>query len=360
MDQNRITDQELQVILDYFKQFQIRLTEMNIDDLVLKLRERELTEKEKQQIIEDFATMRHPGPDVVPVEEFKALIRKFRHEKRPVDLPPFTHDMDFTKNREEIEAIVQKLKNDDVTLTKDEVDKLVKTLLNKMFFKIMHSVHSARGASDDIWYYWIHGHWPKGRQFNEFLQDHFFEPFKCHLTPEQIDEKIAKLLELKERASVVPTDDEMFGDPKPFPKPPIVIHARDAVFSDEEIAGIIAAANMPKNAGHVLTQPEIDAIVEAMTKKLREALATGPILTQEQIDIIVGDLAGKLRNTDPVLTQPEIDAIVEAMTKKLRELLRPALNDRQIDYIIQITRDKPWALMSDSEKAEILGNIRFL
>ena len=317
MEQNRITDKDLQMILDYFKQFQIRLSEMNIDDLMLKLKENRLTDKEKAKIDEDFATMRHPGPDVVPVEEFRTLLRKFRREKRG-HMPegwPFPHDMDFTKKREEIEAIIKKLKNDDSMFTKEEVNKLANALLNKMSFSIMHSV---RGASEDIWYYFEHGHWPKGGpNSNEFLQDHFFEPFKCHLTPEQIDAKIAKLLELKKRAGVVPTDDEIFGDPKPdqFPKPPIVIHAnpvtRDAVFSDEEIAAIIEAANMPKNA-------------------------------------------------DDVLTQEQIDAIVEAMTAKLRATQKPALTEKQIDYIIQITRDKHWWEMTEAEKKEILGNIPFL
>lgn len=208
MERNQMTNKELQVILDYFKQFQIRLNEMNIDDLMLKLKENRLTDKEKAKIDEDFATMRH-----LPV--FPAPIAK-----------PFT-----------------------------------------------------RG---------------------------------------------------------------------------------DGVFTDEEIAAIIAAANTPMNTDPVLSQPEIDAIVDAMTKKLRDIKATGPVLTQEEIDAIVGDLAGKLRVTEPVLSQPEIDAIVEAMTKKLRESQRPALNEKQIDYIIQITRDKQWWEMSKAEQKEILGNIPFL
>ena len=229
MEQNRITDKELEVILDYFKQFQIRLADMNIDDLVLKLKENRLTDKEKAKIEEDFATMRHPGADVVPVDEFKAIIRKFRRERK--------------------------------------------------------------GSG-------------------------------CH-----------------------------------FPHNPC---RGDAVFTDEEIAAIIAAANTPMNTDPVLTQPEIDEIVAALTQKLRDINAAGPILTQEQIDAIVGDLAGKLRNTDPVLTQPEIDAIVAAMTGKLREAQRPALNEKQIDYIIHITRDKQWWEMSKAEQKEILGNIPFL
>ena len=203
-----MTDKELQVILDYFKQFQIRLNEMDIDDLMLKLKENRLTDKEKAKIDEDFATMRH-------LPEFPAPMAK-----------PFT-----------------------------------------------------RG---------------------------------------------------------------------------------DGVFTDEEIAAIIAAANTPMNTDPVLSQPEIDAIVEAMTKKLRDIKATGPVLTQEEIDAIVGDLAGKLRVTEPVLSQPEIDAIVEAMTKKLRESQRPALTEKQIDYIIQITRDKQWWEMTPAEQKEILGNIPFL
>ena len=159
MERNQISDKELQMILDYFKQFQIRLAEMNIDDLMLKLKENRLTDKEKAKIDEDFATMRH-------LPEFQEPIAK-----------PFT-----------------------------------------------------RG---------------------------------------------------------------------------------DGVFTDEEIAAIIAAANTPMN-------------------------------------------------TDPVLSQPEIDAIVEAMTKKLRESQRPALTEKQIDYIIQITRDKQWWEMSKAEQKEILGNIPFL
>ena len=46
------------MILDYFKHFQIRLNEMNIDDLILKLKENRLTVKEKQEILEDFAEVR--------------------------------------------------------------------------------------------------------------------------------------------------------------------------------------------------------------------------------------------------------------------------------------------------------------
>ena len=57
MERNQISDKELQMILDYFKQFQIRLAEMNIDDLMLKLKENRLTDKEKAKIDEDFATM---------------------------------------------------------------------------------------------------------------------------------------------------------------------------------------------------------------------------------------------------------------------------------------------------------------
>ena len=203
-----MTDKELQVILDYFKQFQIRLNEMDIDDLMLKLKENRLTDKEKAKIDEDFATVRH-------LPEFQEPIAK-----------PFT-----------------------------------------------------RG---------------------------------------------------------------------------------DGVFTDEEIAAIIAAANTPMNTDPVLSQPEIDAIVDAMTKKLRDIKATGPVLTQEEIDAIVGDLAGKLRVTEPVLSQEEIDAIVDAMTKKLRESQRPALTEKQIDYIIQITRDKQWWEMTPAEQKEILGNIPFL
>lgn len=210
MEQNRITDKELQVILDYFKQFQIRLAEMNIDDLMLKLKENRLTDKEKAKIDEDFATMRY--------------------------LPDF---------------------------------------------------------------------------------------------PESIA--------------------------NPFTR-------GDAVFTDEEIAAIIAAANMPKNAdsGEILSQAQIDEIVAAMTSKLRELRATGPVLTQEEIDAIVAELTGKLRATEPVLTQEQIDAIVDAMTSKLRESERPALAEKQIDYIIQITRDKQWWEMSKAEQKEILGNIPFL
>lgn len=206
MERNQMTDKELEMILDYFKQFQIRLAEMNIDDLMLKLKENRISDKEKAKIDEDFATMRN-------------------------------------------------------------------------------------------------------------------------------------LLDFQEPIA------------KPF---------RGEGFTDEEIAAIIAAANTPMNAGPVLSQPEIDDIVDAMTKKLREIKATGPVLTQEQIDAIVGDLVGKLRATAPVLSQPEIDAIVDAMTKKLRESERPALNEKQIDYIIQITREKQWWEMSKAEQQEILGNIPFL
>ncbi len=324
MEQNRITDKDLQMILDYFKQFQIRLSDMNIDDLMLKLKENRLTDKEKAKIDEDFATMRHPGPDVVPVEEFRALLRKFRHEKRgpkPADWP-FPNDMDFTKHREDIEAIIKKLRNDDSMFTKDEVNKLANALLHKMSFSIMHSV---RGASEDIWYYWIHGHWPKGGpNSNEFLQDHFFEPFRCHLTPEQIDAKIAKLLELKKRAGVVPTDDEMFGNPKPDQFPiPNIIHAnpvtRDDVFTDEEIAAIIEAANMPRNGDEVLTQAQIDAIVEAMTAKLREAKEAGPVLTQEQIDALIKELTEKSTYLPNPMTQEELEAMFAKITDLINQ-----------------------------------------
>lgn len=205
MERNQISDKELQMILDYFKQFQIRLAEMNIDDLMLKVKENRISDKEKAKIDEDFATMRN--------------------------LPDFR---------------------------------------------------------------------------------------------------------------------------EPTAKP-----IRDAGFTDEEIAAIIAAANTPMNASPVLTQPEIDAIVDAMTKKLRDIKATGPILTQAEIDAIVGDLAGKLRVAEPALTQSEIDAIVDAMTKKLHKSQRPALNEKQIDYIIQITRTA-WVHLTEAEKKEILGNIPFL
>jgi hypothetical protein len=96
MEQNRITDKELQEILDYFKQFQIRLAEMNIDDLILKLKRKELTEKEKQQIIEDFAEVRcAPNRQFVPTEEeINELLGKGKDGAVRGDYKEFEQNMD--------------------------------------------------------------------------------------------------------------------------------------------------------------------------------------------------------------------------------------------------------------------------
>ena len=179
MEQIRITDKELQMILDYFKQFQIRLNEMNIDDLILKLKKNELTEKEKQQIIEDFAEIRSTDKrQFVPTEEeINELLGNGKHGGI-VRKDTFDDNMDQW-------PLVMKLKNDDAMFTKEEVNILANALINKMSLSIMHSV---RGASEDIWFYYMHGCWPRDPRPNEFLQDHFFD--RCYLTPEQIDRVI--------------------------------------------------------------------------------------------------------------------------------------------------------------------------
>ncbi len=195
MEQIRITDKELQMILDYFKQFQIRLNEMNIDDLILKLKKNELTEKEKQQIIEDFAEIRSTDKrQFVPTEEeinellgngkHGGIVRKDTFDDN-MDQWPLLHKKTQKFTPEQIEATVMKLKNDDAMFTKEEVNILANALINKMSLSIMHSV---RGASEDIWFYYMHGCWPRDPRPNEFLQDHFFD--RCYLTPEQIDRVI--------------------------------------------------------------------------------------------------------------------------------------------------------------------------
>ena len=102
-----------------------------------------------------------------------------------MDQWPLLHKKTQKFTPEQIEAVVMKLKNDDAMFTKEEVNILANALINKMSLSIMHSV---RGASEDIWFYYMHGCWPRDPKPNEFLQDHFFD--KCYLTPEQIDRVI--------------------------------------------------------------------------------------------------------------------------------------------------------------------------
>ena len=96
MEQNRISDKELQVILDYFKQFQIRLAEMNIDDLMLKVKENRISDKEKAKIHEDFAEVRCAARrQFVPTEEeLKELLGKGDHGELTRTLKEFNDNMD--------------------------------------------------------------------------------------------------------------------------------------------------------------------------------------------------------------------------------------------------------------------------
>lgn len=130
MEQNRITDKDLQMILDYFKQFQMRLSEMNLDDLILRLEENRLTEKEKQEIIEDFAEVRCVVKrQFVPTkEEIKELLGEGENGEFRGTLEEFNKNMD--------EWPLLHKKRGSLGLTPEQIDQVIKITRDKQWWEM--------------------------------------------------------------------------------------------------------------------------------------------------------------------------------------------------------------------------------
>jgi Spy/CpxP family protein refolding chaperone len=130
MEQNRISDKELQVILDYFKQFQIRLAEMNIDDLILKLKENRLTDKEKAKIDEDFAEVRCAARrQFVPTEEeLKELLGKGDHGELTRTVEEFDKNMDQW-------PLLHKMRSSH-KLTPEQIDQIIQVTRDKQWWEM--------------------------------------------------------------------------------------------------------------------------------------------------------------------------------------------------------------------------------
>ena len=329
MEQNRITDKELQMILDYFKQFQIRLNEMNIDDLILKLKENRLTEKEKQEILEDFAEVRCADKrNVVYTEEdIKELLGHGKHDGMlrdekdtfddNMDQWPLMNKKSQKLTPEQIEAIVMKLKNDDAMFTKEEVNILANALINKMSLSIMHS---ARGASEDIWFYYMHGCWPR----NDKRQ---FVP---------TEEEINELLGNGKHGGIVRKDtfdDNMDQWP--------LLHKKTQKFTPEQIEAVVMKL---KNDDAMFSKEEVNILTNALINRMSLSIMHSVRGASEDIWFYY------MHGCWPRDPKPN-EFLQDHFFDKCY------LTPEQIDRVIEVTRDKQWWEMSEREKKDILGNL---
>ena len=132
MERNQISDKELQMILDYFKQFQIRLAEMNIDDLMLKVKENRISDKEKAKIDEDFAEVR-----CAAIRQFMPTEEELNEVLGKGDHGELTRTLDeFIKNMDKWPLPSNCKMRSSLKLTPEQIDQIIQVTRDKQWWEM--------------------------------------------------------------------------------------------------------------------------------------------------------------------------------------------------------------------------------